>query len=157
MMLRIARWSDLRGGVIGDCKTPSVTFEHRSSDRGHMWSSVDPSNFQREAKYSFYVGPFQPGTAWLLHVCQLNTHLGPTANPPTTRAVACLAKCTVTKECSDMHAFSFFHDELACVSVYLKFGAARTLPTPPAQHRLCDTDDTSHAGHRDWWRLWEVG
>ena len=75
----------------------------------------------------------------LCFVSQLNTNLGPTANPPTTRAVTCRG-VPWAKECSDVRVFSF-SDEAGlreCLPQD-RWGRARTfrthLPSPNENER----------------------
>ena len=54
---------------------------------------------------------------------QPNTNLGPTGNPPTTRAVTCLARVHSGSKCVLMcMSFSCLPMRVACASVYLRIG-----------------------------------
>ena len=98
----------------------------------------------------------------LCFVSQLNTNLGPTANPPTTRAVTCRG-VPWAKECSDVRVFSFSDEDglRECLSQD-RWGRARTLPThlpsPNENGRqpLPYERSITHAGDHERESLWEV-
>ena len=90
--------------------------------------------------------------------CQLNTNLGPTANPPTTRAVTCRAKCTVGQRVFRCACLVFSPMRLACVQCPSQDRRVRAPTLPIHLPGPEDATFTALVLHPTcgWPRKWEI-